>query len=325
MRFLMVMVVLLCMGVVLAQQPPKQPAEPPKEQPKEEGVPVRAELKDGNLVVGTVMVDKFEIETAYGKLVVPSSEIRKIVVGKAADKELVERIKKLVAQLGVEEFKDRKQAMDELLKLGRLALSDLKAALKSEDAEVKKNAESLIAEIEQQFPPGGEEEVIDDDEVVTNRFTIRGTILQDEFSFKTKYGELKVKKKDVKRMFLGGGYVTEKRFEVGGSNVGTTAMLDTGIEITAGMKIVLKATGEIFVRNWSMSCGPEGNSSYGQHVPGIPMGALMGRIGASGEVFKIGNELKITAKTSGKLYLGIAIQERFQVTGNFSVSVKAEK
>ena len=314
---------LLVCGLFLFAQGEEPPPQPENEQKESKGISVRAELKDGNLVVGRIVVENFEVKTAYGKLTIPVGEVYKIKVGKAADKELVEKIEKLIEQLGAEEFKDRKAAMDELLELGNVVLSDLRKALKSEDEEVRKNAETLISDIEQQFP--NEEEIIDDDEIVTKRFTIRGTILQDEFVFKTKYGDLKVKKKDIKKILLGTGYTEKKQFSVGGNNLGSRGMLDTGVEVTAGAKVTIKAEGEIYIRNYGTSCGPDGTSSYGQHYPGIPMGALMGRIGRSGELFKIGAEMEFTSKKAGRLFLAVAVQERYTVTGSFSVTVKVEK
>lgn len=329
MRVLSFFILLVCCAFLLAQERgPKRPPNKaePEGQPKEdvEGISVRAELKDGNFVVGRLLVRTFEIQTAYGRLSVPSTEVYKIKIGKAADKELVKRIEELIERLGADEFKDRKAAMDELFKLGRVVLSDLKKALESEDEEVRKNAETLISDIEQQYPEG--EEIIDDDEIVTKRFTIRGSILQEEFIFKTKYGDLKVKKKDIKRILLGTGFAEQKQFAVGGGNVGSNAMLDTGIEVTEGTKITIKAKGEVFIRNYGTSCTPEGISSYGQHYPGIPFGALMGRIGRHGELFKIGRDFKMTAKRAGRLYLAIAVQTRStRITGSFSVTVKVEK
>jgi len=55
------------------------------------------------------------------------------------------------------------------------------------------------------------------------------------------------------------------------------------------------------------------------------MGALVGRIGTSGPLFKIGASYKATADRDGKLYLGIAVRERSTLSGDFKAKITIEK
>ncbi len=58
------------------------------------------------------------------------------------------RIKKLVEQLGDDSFSIREKAQEELLALGRPAVAALKQACKSDDAEVRHRAETILTAIE---------------------------------------------------------------------------------------------------------------------------------------------------------------------------------
>jgi hypothetical protein len=67
--------------------------------------------------------------------------------GESADKE---KIDKLIDQLGSDSFAQRKKAVKELAAIGPPALEGLRKAAKSEDAEVRKQAEELVKKIEKE-------------------------------------------------------------------------------------------------------------------------------------------------------------------------------
>src|SRR5687768_17207271 len=68
----------------------------------------------------------------------------------AANKKVAE----LIDKLGSGDFEDREQAQVELDKLGLQAVEALKQASKSEDAEVRRRAEELVAKIEKRESSG---------------------------------------------------------------------------------------------------------------------------------------------------------------------------
>jgi len=295
------------------------------EKKKQEEDNSQLSCKDGAYIIGRIDVDKFEIETDYGKLVVPRDQVIKIRIGKNADKDLKKKITDLIAKLGHEEFKEREDATKDLGALGGAALEELREAAKSDDVEVKTRAEKLVKEIEQAMSPE-DEEVIDDDEIVAVKFTIRGTLLVEKFKIATRYGILELPKKDIKTVLVSTpSGVTKTVVVAGSSHTGTESMKDSGIDVKKGDKIVISASGTVFIRNWGINVSPEGDPSYGTHYSGIPAGALMGRIGPSGKLFKVGTSYTGTADCDGKLYLGIAVRNRYSNTGEFRCKVQLDR
>ena len=171
-----------------------------------------------------------------------------------------------------------------------------------------------------------QEEVIDDDEIVAMKFTIRGTLLVEKFKIATRYGVLELPKKDIKTVLVSTPSGVTKTVVVSGStHVGTEAMKDAGIDVKKGDKIVISASGTAHIRNWGINVSPEGDPSYGTHYSGIPAGALMGRVGKSGKLFKAGTNYTGIADCDGRLYLGIAVRNRYSNTGEFRCKVKVDR
>ena len=306
------------------EQPPKEETPTPKEEtptPKESLSQVY--LKDGTFVVGEIKMDSLKVTTDYGILIVPKNQVIRIRVGKNADKELKARIENLIKQLGDTEFKVREEATKELSELGAVALAELREATKSEDVEVKTRAEKLVRQVEQSASPETEE-VIDDDEVQTAKFTIRGTVEIESLEITTKHGVLNVLKKEIKSVVLTQESSVTKNLTVDANSLAPSAMVDSGAEVRKGDTVNVTATGTIYIRSWGTSVSPEGdpNNTY---IANIPMGALVGRVGSSGPLFKIGASYKGTSDRDGRLYLGIGIRERSSLSGEFKVKVTVEK
>ncbi len=282
-------------------------------------------MKDNTYVEGLINLDNFEIETEYGKLVVPRDHVVKIRIGKNADKELKEKINKLIGKLANEEFKVREDATKELGGLGAVALEELREATRSDDVEVKTRAEKLVREIEQAIPTDAEE-VIDDDEIVARKFTIRGTLQVDKFVIKTRYGTITAEKKDVKTLVVSKASFFAKTIVVSGSsNSGSDCMLDTGINLRKGEKVIIKASGNVNIRSYGITASPDGSSNRSSHYSGIPIGGLMGKIGPSGRLFKVGSRYTGVADQNGRLYLAVAVRSGYSTTGDFRVTVQVEK
>ena len=89
----------------------------------------------------------------------------------------------------------------------------------------------------------------------------------------------------------------------------TEAPLDTGISITQGQSVTIRASG---VMNWfTGSCNneclsaPNGEACpYTMYAPSLPCWSLIGRIG-NGAPFEVGDYLQITNAPAGELYLGV--------------------
>ena len=100
-----------------------------------------------------------------------------------------------------------------------------------------------------------------------------------------------------------------------------TTWLDTDIELSGDMTLEIVASGQVSLyRGGGYECGPKGHPSYssGTH----PSGALLGRIGTSGEIFLIGEKYNGTPKGSGKLYLRMAHSPwPGQAQGSYKVTI----
>lgn len=264
-------------------------------------------LRDGTIIIGKTELKSIEVITAYGSLNVPIRDVQRIRVGKKSDRELKARIDRCIADLGSKDFAARDQATTDLAKLGRLAYTELRKAANSDDLEVKERATKLlddmgVVEDEADIPP-------ENDELVTPTFTIAGTIKLDTLSIATKFGTLKVAKKDLAKMSVG---ETEQLSKVVSVPAKATAgkLIATGIRLKRGDRLTITAQGNISYRNYGgTQFSPEGSSNYGNWNENIMIGALIGRIGSSGPVFKIGERFADKMEAEGELHLGIAAVE----------------
>ena len=111
-----------------------------------------------------------------------------------------------IARLGAEDYDVREASMDALRAIGTPAGPFLLKAVKSGNEEVKNRAEILVGEIVGETtkvaPEGtGEAEVgmeaLADDEVVTQRFTLRGRVLEEEYRIRSLYGQLQFDRADI--------------------------------------------------------------------------------------------------------------------------------
>lgn len=322
----------ICLALVLAAAPahaklreatPPAPAPAPPPSPAlpatSEGPVV--ELKDGTRVVGGLGVESFRLETAYGILQIPAADVVMIRFGTRSDPELGPRIAVLVRELGDADYATREKATQALVRLGSVARKALQGAAASGDAEVKERAEGLLAQIEdleEEAPP-------EEDEVVTDRFTARGSLQGERFQVTTRFGVLAVEKRHMARVLLKEGGVSAS-FRVPGSKGSGNDYFDTRIVVKRGQHLVLRARGSITLTAWGQSCGPEGNPNCGQVMQGIPMGCLMARLGNRGTPFRVGEGYEGVAERDGTLFLAVGCNQNGQQnTGEFKVDVQVKE
>ena len=300
----------------------------PEAKKKEAPKPARAEaakiedplfdLKDGNRFRGRIEFETLEVETEFGVQKIPRSRIVRIVFGTRSDPEVSKRLASLVEQLGDSDFEKREKAQEELLSIGLPAKEAVLEATKHKDPEVKSRAEAIV-KVLQDFPgdvPAKE------DRVETPDFTLIGRIKVDSFPVRTAYGSLQIPRKAIQAIDFR-GLPRTKDFSVSPSPQGPQKTLNTGIRLKAGQKIKVKTTGSVFLRNYGMPATPEGlpSNSYGMWN-NVPQGALYGRLGADGALFKIGAEYD-DAPGAGILQLGIANGSPNPAdNGTFKVSIE---
>jgi hypothetical protein len=279
-------------------------------------------LRDGTVIVGKTDLKAIDVMTAYGTLSVPINDVLKIRVGKKSDHDLKAKIDKCIADLGSKDFAARDQATTELSKLGRLAYTELRKAAMSDDLEVKERAAKLLDDMgaiedEADVPP-------ENDEVVTPTFTIAGAIKIETLAITTKFGTLKVAKKDLAKMSVGEGEQMMRSVSVP-AKATAGKMVATGIRLKRGDRLTVNAQGNVNYRNYGgTQFSPEGSSNYGNWNDNIMIGALVGRIGSSGPVFKIGERFGDRVEAEGELHLGIAAVESAGNFGNGEYKVRVQ-
>jgi hypothetical protein len=303
---------------IMIEEEDEQPAaKPPASRPAATAEGPVFEMKDGTRIVGTFTVDALKVETAYGLLTIPVAEIAMIRIGTRSDPELGPRISALVKQLGDADFNVREKATAELARMGQVARRDLEGVQASADAEVRERAAGILAQLEDDE----EEPQPEDDEVVTTRFTVRGTLQCPRFQVATKYGPLTIEKRHLLRLMLRtmGQSVSVK---VPGNRISSREFVDTRVPLKRGALLSIRARGTVMLTNWSQQCGPEGNPNCGQCLPGIPIGALMARIGANGTPFKVGESYQAPIDRDGTLFLAVGCNNNGQQnTGEYRVEI----
>ncbi|MGB6041768.1 MAG: hypothetical protein WBF93_01310, partial [Pirellulales bacterium] len=171
-----------------------------------------------------------------------------------------------------------------------------------------------------------------DDFITTTKFTVVGKIVEESFQVDSKYGALTVKLSDVQhaeRPQSGRGIV-KKSLEVSGANLVQRVWKSTGVRVSKGDEIVVRADGEIMMTPWgnNMQSKPDGGAQFGWYVQNeIAGGTLCARIGEQGQAIKVGGRATFVAKRSGTLQFGVAMvhnyaQANYNFPGHYDVQVK---
>jgi hypothetical protein len=142
--------------------------------------------------------EKIEIQTPYGKLRVPFSEIRQIEFATRIPPEVAKRVERVIADLASPDEKVRENAVVELLKLKDRAYPALVEAAKSTDAEVRTRVEDVLTKLREDVPEGGTlfRKV---DVIHTEDMKISGTIDVPTWKAKTtQFGDVEIKLVDLR-------------------------------------------------------------------------------------------------------------------------------
>jgi hypothetical protein len=98
----------------------------------------------------------------------------------------------------------------------------------------------------------------------------------------------------------------------------------TNLTVRRGEPLTITATGDIRIgggANMSGGPGGAGETNPGNPLPGVPTGALIGRIN-NGRPFLIGTQTSVTAPEAGQLFLGINDSHFPDNQGNFQVEIR---
>ncbi len=300
---------------------------------------VRLHLWDGSIVMGDVSIDSIHVETRFGKLEVPIANIQEFRPGLNSVPEINDAIVGLVEKLGDREFQVRESARQSLAAMGPMIRNRLQEFADDGSAERKKHLATLNEEFTQLVEDGtdnGEtiEPPIDiEDTITTGEFTIVGKIVEKQFQLSTRYGQLNLDLQHIKRadrVWDVGKDAVRKAVDVAGDQFFQKTPMATRILVKAGDRVSIRASGSVAWVSWgNISSGPDGIGQQGEWN-GAQCGTLMARIGKSGEYIKVGSKGDFVAKSSGELFLGVAMQdhlatqEGYQWSGKYRTKIVVE-
>jgi hypothetical protein len=286
---------------------------------------IRLHLWDGSIIGGELTIDNVNIETEFGRLQVPVEKIIRIHPGLNSLPELDERIKRLVEQLDDREFTVRQEAHKEILRFGTCLRKLMESWSDGGSAERKKHLAEIQIEIEEMveeegFPPKSWA-LISGDTIETADFAIVGKVLETEFPIVSRHGSLVVNLADVQlgdRSYLKKKDNVLKSIEIPGNSFFQSSPVNTHIRINRGDKISIRADGSVQWASWGeLSSTPDGIGNQG-NWRGINCGTLAARIGSNGEPIAVGRSKDWVAKTSGTLYLSIAMQDGYATNEGYT-------
>jgi hypothetical protein len=300
---------------------------------------LRFQMWDGTVVSGIVSIASIDVETEFGKLVIPIRRLTEFRPGLVSLPQIQSKVQTLVEQLGDREFKTRESAHKELVAMGSIIGELISGFDDGGDAERRKHLKEIEAEItaimeesEDENEDSAAPSVSTGDTIVTPEFSMIGKIQQQQFSVKSKIGDLRIMLSDIKRADRGDvrkSQVIRKNFSVAGDTFFQKKPMSTKIRVSKGDRIKISATGVVQWTNWSKTSTPDGLPNQG-NWNGINNGALSARIGNSGTVISVGSDGEFIAKKSGVLYLAVAMADNYvnnsgyKWTGKFKAKVKIE-
>jgi hypothetical protein len=107
--------------------------------------------------------------------------------------------------------------------------------------------------------------------------------------------------------------------------------VDTGVDLAAGDKVTVTASGTLQLTEATETNGPEGHSrGWKDLIRALPLndagrGALIGRVGsdAAAQPFVIGAKREFIAPANGRLFVGLNIASNEDAQGTYSVKIQA--
>jgi len=280
-------------------------------------------LRSGTLLVGRLEPTEWRTTTPFGPLTVPTAELKRIRFGRKADPERLDRVRKLVEDLGSPNEDRHRAAQAALAEEGDFALPDLRAAAEGHaNADVKRRSAELLggqdlAEVE--LPS-------DDDRVETVRFAFTGTVNEEAIRVQVpELGPVTVRRKDVQEI-KSWKPLAALRVEVTGDHTYVGDWLDTQLEVRPGMTLRVRADGSINFPQWgNYTFRPDGMMNMGQ-IDNMPLGTLVGRVGKGGAMFRVGSSYIGMPNQQGRLYLAVLVQVRGQQhSGAYRIRIETEE
>jgi hypothetical protein len=299
-----------------------------QEQPVSRSQPAEVRFGDGSIVRMTLLEENLEVQTKYGKLLIPFSEVRRVEFGLHVPPDVHTQINQSIKRLASDVFKERDVASKDLIQAGHFAYPMLQKASKSGDSEVAYRAVSVIKLISERVSP----ELLrlrDEDVIHTAEFTVIGRIATQSLkAHSPHFGEVALKLSELRTVHMKhhGG---KMELIVDASKYGSALdqWCDSGILVDAGQRLVVSSDGQVDL--WPQGPGQYTAAPKGYNTAGkggqFMAGALIGRIGEAGKLFFIGDRYDGTVNEEGRLFLQIVPSPWNNAsTGQYRVRVQTE-
>lgn len=272
--------------------------------------PRAAEVRfgDGSVVRMSLLQESIEVQTKYGKLVVPTSEVRRIDMGRHVPVGLDRSIDDSIRLLSSDAFKQREDATKTLLQAGHWAMPALQKASASPEIELAKRAQFLAQKISEKAAPEALRIRVED-VIQTTEFPIVGRIVSTSFKAHSPlFGEQALRLSDVRSIQLRGPRA-QAEFALDAAKHGSASdqWLDTGVSVDPQLKLSIVAEGQVDL--WPQTPGQYVAAPRGFNTPGkggtFLAGALVGKIGESGRPFLVGERYEGVPTDEGRLFLHV--------------------
>lgn len=260
---------------------------------------VEVRLQDGSLFRGEIdALETVVIKTLYGTLTVPISDMLRIDRGERVSEKDTKDIAETLKDLDNEEFAKRSAAQYKLETMPAAAAETLKAARGTASPEAKNRIDTILKKL---AAKAQNKRIQTEDSVRTVRFEATGTLQFDTVKIKSRVGELAIKLDDLQTVrWLNRGEQKSLTLE---PNATMGEWVDTGIDSFPGDKIAVAVTGTINPFN-NQEISPTGTDNWG-NAGQFMMGAVVGKLGSSGDSFLVGNGKIWQTETKERLYLKI--------------------
>jgi hypothetical protein len=113
---------------------------------------VEVRFTDNSFMKLTVLDDKIDLMTPYGKLYIPIADIRRIECGLRVPDEVAKRVEAAIDDLGNSQYRRREAAGAILLALREKAYPAVIRATKHHDMEIANRAEELVKKLQETVP-----------------------------------------------------------------------------------------------------------------------------------------------------------------------------
>jgi hypothetical protein len=139
--------------VVFALGPAARAGDPgPDSKPPAPGTGLEVVLTDGSTLKVACLEERIELQTRYGKLLIPTADLRRIEFRSRLSSDVARKVDAAIGALASKDFREREKASAELASVGERALPALMRAAGGSDAEVGRRAREIVDKLRESLP-----------------------------------------------------------------------------------------------------------------------------------------------------------------------------